>query len=338
MRAALLVEFGSDLRVEEIPRPTAGKGQVLVRVEACGVCHSDLHLARGHWERFKQQMQLPRVLGHEVAGKVVEIGPGVKNLQEGQPVGVAWFHHTCGSCHYCNRDLEVFCHEPAVTGVDVNGGLAEYLVAWSSHVIPIPDGVPLKSAAPLFCAGGTVYSALQKVNLKSAHLGIWGVGGLGHLALELGRIGGARITVVDVNPEKLALAEDLGADTVILASEASGWFEDLKNKVDVALVAATSIEAYSSALQGLHKNGSLLAVGLPSDPLPWTAPDLVRSGIRIIPSRVSSREELRRLLSLAANRQIEARVNSYPLEQINHVLSELEEGRISGRAVIAFEE
>lgn len=335
MRAALLQEFGKPLTIQEVPPPTPGPGQVVLRVEACGVCHSDLHIARGEWERFKTFMSLPIVLGHEVAGRIVEIGSGVTDFRDGDTVGVPWFHHTCGRCNYCRQDLEVFCDTPAITGVTVNGGLAEYVLAWASHAIPIPAEIYLEEAAPLFCAGGTIYSALRKVKLDpSIRVAVWGVGGLGHLAIQLAKHSGAPVTAVDVAADKLDLARKLGAAETIEAHRSLEWFEDPQHQVDVALVCATSIEAYQGALKCLRKNGALLVVGLPSKPLSFLPQDLVRSGARIFPSRVSSRRELRELLVLAAQGAVHSQIRTYPLAEINQVLDLLEAGKVLGRAVI----
>ena len=259
-----------------IPEPVPGPGQILVRVEACGLCHSDLHLARGEWEGFKPRMPMPLVLGHEVAGRVARLGPGTQRLKEGDAVGVAWFHYTCGSCDYCRRDLEVFCDQAQITGVTVPGGFAEYLVAWESHATPIPEGLPAAEAAPLFCAGGTVFSALSKIKLDgSTHLGIWGAGGLGQYGIQLGKFAGSRVTAIDLFPSRLELARSLGADAAIGAEDSADWFSQPDNRVDVALVCASSAEAYRSAFQAFQKNGVLLIVGIPSAPLEWTAGDLI---------------------------------------------------------------
>ncbi len=338
MKAAVLKKFGQPLAIEVVSKPVPGPGQILVQVAACGVCHTDVHLALGEWESFKNLMSLPLVLGHEVAGRVAGVGPAVTRFCEGDPVGVSWFHHTCGQCTYCLQDLEVFCDVPTITGATVNGGFAEYLLAWESHSIPIPEGFPLSEAAPLFCAGGTVFSALSKVDLKeSDHLAVWGVGGLGHFAVQLARRSGARITAVDLVPSKLKLAKELGADVTVLASQATEWFGEAENKVGIALVCADSVEAYQGALQSLRKNGILLVVGLPSHPLVLSAGDLVRAGTRVVPSRVCSRQELRELFELAAAGVIDSRIHRYRLEQINEVMAFLADGSVSGRAVIEFE-
>ncbi|MBI4473332.1 MAG: alcohol dehydrogenase catalytic domain-containing protein [Acidobacteria bacterium] len=337
VRAALLQQFREPLRIDDVPRPQLAAGQVLIKVAACGACHSDVHLAQGEWEAFKSRMPMPLVLGHEVAGTVAEVGSGVKHLQEGDTVGVPWFYFTCGHCEYCRKDLEVFCDIPQVTGVTVHGGFAEYMVAWESHAIPIPKSLPLAEAAPLFCAGGTVFSALSKVNLDgSTHLGIWGAGGLGHYGIQLGKLADACVTVVDLVPEKLSAAKDLGADVAITAEAAAQWFKDPKNKVDVALVCATSAEAYQAAFHSLKRSGVMLVVGIPSQPLSWMAGDLIRSGVRVVPSRVASRAELRELVRLAAAGSIHSEIREYPLDSINEVMAQLQAGQIFGRSVITF--
>jgi alcohol dehydrogenase, propanol-preferring len=335
MKAALLKEFGKPLVLAEVPTPVPGPGQVLIRVAACGACHSDVHVARGEWEGFKSRMPMPVILGHEVAGTVLRTGEGVHRLREGDAVGVPWFYYTCGECLYCRQDQEVFCDRSQVTGVTVNGGFAECMVAWENHVVPIPSTLKLEFAAPLFCAGGTVFSALAKVKLdNSVRLGVWGAGGLGHYGIQLGKNAGAHVAVVDLNPEKLDAAKKLGADVALTAEAAPDWFMDPANRVDVALVCATSAEAYQAAFAGLKKNGTLLVVGIPSKALSWMAGDLIRAGVRIVPSRVASRSELRKLVQLAAAGGIHSEVHTYPLEEINDVMERLAAGQIFGRAVV----
>ena len=335
MRAAVLKEFDTPLVIEDVPIPVPGPGQVLVRVAACGVCHSDVHMARGHWEGFKSLMPLPIVLGHEVAGTVENLGAGVSRLREGDRVGIPWFHHTCGECEYCRSDLEVFCTRSAITGVTVDGGFAEYAVAWESHVVPIPDNVSLFDAAPLFCAGGTVYSALSKVQVdESKKVGIWGAGGLGLYGIQLAKLSGAHVTAIDRLEGKFPAAREAGADLTVSSDRAADWFGDPANKLDVALVSATSAAAYQAAFDSLRRNGTLLVVGLPSEPLSWTAGALVRSGTRIVPSRVCSRRELGELMALAANGSIRGNVHRYSLDQAEETIELVSRGEMNGRAVL----
>ena len=334
MKAAVLKEFDTPLVLEDVPTPDPGPGQVLVRVAACGVCHSDVHMARGHWEGFKSLMPLPIVLGHEVAGTVESLGAGVTQLQEGDRVGIPWFHHTCGECEYCRSDLEVFCINSAITGVTVNGGFAEFALAWESHVVPIPDNVSLVDAAPLFCAGGTVYSALKKVRLDgSKKVGVWGTGGLGLYGIQLAKLSGAHVTAIDRVESKFPAAREAGADTTVSSDTAGEWFSDPTNKLDVVLVSATSVAAYQGAFDSLRRSGTLLVVGLPSEPLSWTAGALVRSGTRIVPSRVCSRRELGELMTLAANKSIRGNVRRYTLAQAEETIELVSRGEINGRAV-----
>jgi propanol-preferring alcohol dehydrogenase len=337
MKAALLRDFGAPLAIDDVPVPVPGPGQVLVRVAACGACHSDVHLWQGEWEGFKARMPKPLIMGHEVAGIVAQTGPGVSGLKEGDPVGIPWFHFTCGQCEYCRTAREVFCENSQITGVTVHGGFAEFIVAWESHVIPIPRSLSLSAVAPLLCAGGTVFSALAKVKLDAdTHVGVWGAGGLGHYGIQLAKRAGARVTVVDLVFEKLTSAKRLGADVAVTAPEAAEWFSDSSHRVDVALVCATAVEAYQAAFHALKKNGVMLVVGIPSKPLSWMAGDLIRSGVRIIPSRVASRAELRELMLIAAAGEIHSEVREHPLEDINEVMQRLAEGRIFGRSVITF--
>ncbi len=335
MKAALLREFGKPFTIDDVPAPEPAAGQVLVRVDACGACHSDVHLAHGEWEGFKPRMPMPLIMGHEVAGTVVRTGAGVRRLREGDAVGIPWFFYTCGQCEYCRKDLEVFCDIPQITGVTVHGGFAEYAVAWETHAIPLPKGLPLPEAAPLFCAGGTVFSALSKVRLdNSIHLGVWGAGGLGHYGIQLGKLAESRVTAVDIRAEKLDDAKKLGADSAVSAEGAGEWFKHPSNKVDVALVCATSVEAYQAASHSLKRNGVMLVVGIPAKPLSWMAGDLIRSGVRVVPSRVASRSELRELVSLAAAGSIHSEIRAYSLDEINPVMDRLAAGEIFGRAVI----
>ena len=335
MKAAVLRDFDRPLTIEDVPMPEPAPGQVVVRVAACGVCHSDVHMARGEWVGFKALMPLPLILGHEVAGTVERRGPDVIQLREGDRVGIPWFHHTCGECTYCKTDREVFCDKSAITGGTVDGGFAEYVLAWESHVVSIPELVPLAEAAPLFCAGGTVFSALSKVSLDDTkRVAIWGAGGLGLYAIQLARLTGAHVTAVDLLDTKFPLAREMGAESCVRAAESTEWFEDPEHQVDVVLVSATSAEAYRSATGSVRKDATLLVVGIPSDPLEWTAGKIVQSGLRIVGSRVCSRRELRELMALAADGAIRSEIHPYRLDQAEETLELVARGQIEGRAVL----
>ncbi|MGH9593105.1 MAG: alcohol dehydrogenase catalytic domain-containing protein, partial [Bryobacteraceae bacterium] len=217
MRAAILREFGTPLDiVDDFPRPVPGPGEVLLAVEACGVCHSDLHLASGDWPAFEKLVKRPLILGHEIAGRVVELGPGAAPGLSNARVGVPWVFWSCGNCPNCAEGRENICQNRAITGVTVNGGYAQFLLAKASHVIPIPDGLSSAEAAPLFCAGVTVYRALRNAEVKPGQrVAVFGIGGLGHLAVQAAVAMGAEVTAVDVDDAKLELARRSGARTII---------------------------------------------------------------------------------------------------------------------------
>src|SRR6202790_2359169 len=215
MKAAILHEFRQPLSIEEVDRPKPGAHEVLIEVEACGVCHSDLHVADGDWPQIVPITRKPLILGHEIAGRVVEKGASVEHLELGDRVGVAWVHWTCGECEFCREGNENLCIKQQITGVTVDGGYAEFVKAPASHALKIPDGLSCIDAAPLFCAGVTVYRALRHAKMQAGQrLAVFGVGGLGHLAVQIGRGLGAMVTAVDVSDEKLAHAKSVGAACV----------------------------------------------------------------------------------------------------------------------------
>src|ERR1700688_513545 len=216
MKAAILREFKAPLILEEVDQPKLGAHDVLIQVEACGVCHSDLHVADGDWPQLVPITKRPLILGHEIAGRVIEKGASVNHLQIGDRVGVPWVHWTCGACEFCREGNENLCVKQQITGVTVDGGYAEFAKAPASHVLKIPEGLSYTDAAPLFCAGVTVYRALRQAKIQPGQrLAVFGVGGLGHLAAQIGQGLGAIVTAIDVSDEKLAHARSLGASVTL---------------------------------------------------------------------------------------------------------------------------
>jgi len=216
MKAAVLHELKHPLSIGEAAEPKPDANEVLIEVEGCGVCHSDLHVADGDWPQIVPITKMPLILGHEIAGRVVEKGVSVSNLELGDLVGVPWVHWTCGECEFCREGSENLCSKQKITGVSVDGGYAEFVKAPASHAIKIPDGLSCIEAAPLFCAGVTVYRALKRARIKSGQrLAVFGVGGLGHLAVQIGHGLGAIVTAIDVTDEKLARAKELGASVTL---------------------------------------------------------------------------------------------------------------------------
>src|SRR6202163_2639728 len=221
MKAAVLREFKTPLTIEDLDQPQPEAQEVLVEVEACGVCHSDLHVADGDWPQLVPITKRPLILGHEIAGRVIEKGASVNHLQVGDRVGVPWVHWTCGGCEFCHEGNENLCVKQQITGVTVDGGYAEFVKAPASHAVKIPEGLSCVEAAPFFCAGVTVYRALRQAKIEAGQrLAIFGVGGLGHLAVQIGHGLGAVVTAIDVSEDKLTYARSLGADNTLNAATA----------------------------------------------------------------------------------------------------------------------
>ena len=336
MKAAVLHEFKMPLALEEVDRPIPAADEVLIEVEACGVCHSDLHVADGDWTQLSGIVKKPLILGHEIAGRVVEKGAAVHDLQIGDRVGVPWVHWTCGECEFCREGNENLCVKQRITGVTVDGGYAEFVKAPASHALKIPDRIPSAEAAPLFCAGVTVYRALTQARiLPGQRLAIFGVGGLGHLAVQVGRALGAEITAIDISDEKLALAKSLGASNTLNAAS-TDVVKELRGKggVHVALVTSAAKTAYDMAFYCLRPTGTLLVVGLPADPICFP-PILMAAGeVRIQATAVGTRQDLRGILALAEAGKVRCQVATRPLAQANEVLEQLRRGQISGRVVL----
>jgi len=336
MRAAILHEFKAPLAIEEVERPSPGAGEVLIQVEACGVCHSDLHVADGDWTQFAKIVKKPLILGHEIAGHVVEAGEGVQEIRVGDRVGVPWLYWSCGECDFCAAGCENLCVKQKITGVTVDGGYAEFVKAPASHATKIPSELSSVEAAPLFCAGVTVYRALKKGRIvPGQRLGVFGVGGLGHLAVQIGRELGAEIIAVDISEEKLALAKSLGASATFNAANSEAG-KELRRQggVHVALVTSASKIAYETAFYALRPTGTLLVVGLPAEKICFPPIVMAAAEVRIFATAVGTRQDLAEVLALGAGGKLHCRVATRPLTQANDVLEELRHGQISGRIAL----
>ncbi|MDI1238466.1 MAG: zinc-dependent alcohol dehydrogenase [Polaromonas sp.] len=336
MQAAVLHTFGHTLSIEEVPRPVPGPDDVLIAVEACGVCHSDLHVAEGDQPALQAITKPDLIPGHEVVGRVVERGANVTHLALGERVGVAWNHSTCGICAPCLEGLENLCRRAVITGVMVDGGYADYMVARASHALPIPATLSSEEAAPLFCAGLTVYRALKRAGVAAGQkVAVFGVGGLGHLAVQIARAWGAEVIALDLDAAKLVLAKELGAAQVLNAGSA----DDIKalrkaGGVHVAVVTSAARAAYDTALKCLRPNGVLSVVGLPAEPLSFPALALVGLEARIVASSVGTRDDMRAVLQMAADGQLRCIIDTQPLAEVNAVFERMRRGQINGRVVL----
>jgi alcohol dehydrogenase, propanol-preferring len=338
MRAATLQEFGSPFVVKEVPQLTPEADEVLMRMEACGVCHSDLHMAQGDWPDVAAKMTWPATLGHEAVGRVEEVGANVKDIALGQRVGVGWLYSTCGACEHCLDGAENVCLKRKITGIAAPGGFAQFMRIKASHAIPIPEKLSAAQAAPLFCAGLTVFHACRNAGLRAGQkVAVFGVGGLGHIALQLAVLAGAEVTALDVSDAKLEFARKLGVARTVRSDDA-GVEAVLKagGGPHLAIVTAPAKSAYDLAIKTLRRRGTLAVVGLPKEDLTFFADDLVVSEHKIIASAVGTRAEMRELLALAAAGKIRCEVEACRLDQINDVFARMKRGELLGRAVIQF--
>ena len=335
MKAAVLREFKEQLSIEEVDRPHPESNEVLIQVEACGACHSDLHVADGDWTQLAGIVKRPLILGHEIAGRVVEMDLAVNDLQVGDRVGVPWLYWSCGDCDFCREGNENVCRRQKITGVTVDGGYAEFVKAPATHALRIPDGLSAVEAAPLFCAGVTVYRALKGARIMPGQrLAVFGIGGLGHLAVQFGRALGAEVTAVDISDSKLELARSFGATQTFNAAT-TDVAKELRRKggVHVTLVTSAAKAAYDMAFFCLRPTGTLLVVGLPAQNICFPPILMAGSEIRIQASAVGTRKDVFDVLAMAAAGQVRCQVTTRPLDQVNQVLDQLRKGEVSGRIV-----
>lgn len=336
MKAALLHDFAQPLTLEEVPTPTPGAGQVLVKIAASGVCHSDLHIALGDWTKLKPVAKLPLILGHELTGTIAAVGEGVTDFALGDRVGVPWLHQTCGTCEYCQAGQETMCGKQKITGLMVDGGYAEYAVAQASHTAKLPDALGFAEAAPLLCAGVTVYRAIKMSGIQAGErLVVFGIGGLGHLAVQIGKKLGLEIGAVDVADDKLQLATECGADWTVNAATMQTHKEvKARGGAHVALVTSGSKAAYETALRSLRRLGTLVIVGMTPEPIPLDIQAMLAGEYRIMASTVGTRQELQEVLQLAAEGGIHCHYKTATLAEINQILDEMKHGQLVGRVVL----
>jgi propanol-preferring alcohol dehydrogenase len=338
MKAAVVRAFGEPLTIEELPVPTPGPGEVLIKVLASGVCHTDVHAADGDWPA---KPTLPFVPGHEGAGLVVALGPGVTRVKEGDPVGVAWLHDACGTCEHCLTGWETLCESQHNSGYNVNGAFAEYVIGSAAYVARLPDRCDFAEMAPILCAGVTTYKGIKETEARPGHsIAISGVGGLGHLAVQYAKAMGLHVTAIDVADEQLALARALGADFAVDAKAANAAQQILARTDGGAhgvLVTAVSPAAFAQALRIVRRKGTVSLVGLPPGDFPTPIFDVVLRRITIRGSIVGTRQDLAEAIRFAADGTVRPRVHTAPLSDVNRVLSNLRSGKVAGRMVLTFE-
>ena len=333
MFAAVVNRFDQPLVIEDRPTPTPGSGQLLVRVEASGLCHTDIHAAHGDWP---VKPTPPFVPGHEGVGIVTAFGPGVTGFAEGDRVAVPWLGWACGSCEWCVSGWETLCPSQRNTGYSVDGGFAEYVVADAAFVGRVPDGVDFFDAAPLTCAGVTTYKAVKVSRTRPSDLvAVFGIGGLGHLAMQYAQIAGGTVAAVDIVGSKLQLAKELGAAYTVNAAE-----EDPVEVIqglggaDAAIVLAATPTACEQAFGSLRRNGRLVFVGLPADNvmhLPIF--ETVLRGITVTGSIVGTRVDLAETYELHAAGRTTVVREERNLTEVNEAMGQIERGEVDARIV-----
>jgi propanol-preferring alcohol dehydrogenase len=337
MRAAVVEQLGKPLILRAWDVPSPGPGQILVKTEACGVCHTDLHAARGDWP---VKPAMPFIPGHEGIGLVSAIGAGVTNVKLGDRVGVPWLYSACGHCENCLAGWETVCAEAQFGGYTRNGGFAEYMLADPTYVARIPAGLAAKDAAPIICAGITSYKGIKQTGARPGEwLAVSGVGGLGHLAVQYGKAMGLKVCAIDIDERKLAHAKRLGADCVIDA-RAPDCIAEVKTATGGGahgvLVTATSLAAFKQCVGITRKHGTCVLVGLPPGEFPIPLFDVVANCITIRGSFVGTRLDMAEALAFAADGKVKADIELQPLSAINQVFERLGHGDVPSRVVLDF--
>ena len=337
MQAAMVEQFGAPLKIREVDVPTPGPGQILVKTEACGVCHTDLHAANGDWPA---RPTLPFTPGHEGIGIVVGLGTGVTAVKEGDRVGVPWLYSACGHCEYCLSAWETVCAKAQFGGYTKNGGFAEYIVADPNYVAHIPAGLAASAAAPLICAGITSYKGLKETGARPGQwVAISGIGGLGHLAVQYAKALGLRVCAVDIDKGKLAHAQRLGADAIVNAMDADA-VQAVIRATDGGghgvLITAPSLPAFEQGVRMTRKRGTCVLVGLPPGEFPTPLFDVVANCITIRGSFVGNRQDMAEALGFAAEGKVKADIELQPLSAINNVFERLAHGDVPSRVVLDF--
>jgi alcohol dehydrogenase, propanol-preferring len=333
MKAAVVTDFTKPLQIQDLPIPEPGRGQLLVRIQASGLCHTDIHAAHGDWP---VKPNPPFVPGHEGIGVVEKVGEAVSSEWLRKQVAIPWLAVACGTCRYCLSGWETLCLKQENSGYSVNGAYAEYAVAFERGVVEVPAGVSALDAAPLTCAGVTTYKAIKVARVTPAErVAVFGIGGLGHLALQYARIVGGLVTAIDIEPAKLELAKELGADQVVNA-RTTDPVEAIQavGGADVAMVLAASRKPFEQAFASLARGGRLVCVALPADgTIEVPIFDTVLGGKSIIGSIVGTRQDLAEVFALHAAGRTKVIAETRKLDQVNACFEDILASRVPARLV-----
>lgn len=332
MKAAVVAQGQRVNVIEKTLRPLK-HGEALLKMQCCGVCHTDLHVKNGD---FGDKTGV--ILGHEGIGVVQAVGPGVTSLKPGDRASVAWFFQGCGHCEYCNSGNETLCRDVKNSGYTVDGAMAEECIVVADYSVKVPDGLDSAAASSVTCAGVTTYKAVKVSNIRPGQwIAIYGLGGLGNLALQYAKnVFNARVIAVDINDDQLQFAKEMGADLVINSrnEDAAKVIQEKVGGAHAAVVTAVAKVAFNSAVGALRAGGRLVAVGLPPEAMSLDIPRLVLDGIEVVGSLVGTRQDLVEAFEFAAQGKVVPKVTLRPIEDLNDIFDEMQQGKIKGRMVI----
>ena len=326
MQAAVVPAVNGSWQVKDVPQPQPGPNQVLVKMHASGICYTDVHETHGQIPG-----QFPRILGHEPVGEIVAVAPDVTHRKVGDRVGTAWIQETCGRCEWCQRGRRNFCPYQKSTGVNLQGGHAEYMPMYADATYLIPDNVSYEQAAPIFCAGYTVYSGLRWANPKPhERVAVLGIGGLGHLALQYAKAAGFTTIAISHSPDKDKLIRELGADEIVRDGKSLAG----AGGADIILSTSNSTKSMMDSIQGLRPDGRLVTMGVDAEPLSVSLVDLLMKRLRIIGSQQNGPEYLYEALDYVAQGKVKTIVETYPLAEAPKAYQRVVDGKARFRAVL----
>lgn len=334
MKAIKLSAPRGKVTVAEVAVPVPGPGEILIKVEASGLCYTDVHLCDGDWEIVENLVKHDLTLGHEAVGIVASLGEGVSNRSVGQRVAAPFLRSTCGECKQCRRGEENHCPNATVLGMSHDGSHAEYVLAMADFVVPVPDGVTPEQAAPLACAGMTVLGGLKKANVGIGTVfGVIGVGGQGHLAIQLAKAMGARVVAMDIDPAKLDLANALGADQTFDVTQPEAIEQLTALGMDVVMVTAPSHDAHRLALAVVAYGGTISLCAVPGGETPISMTLCGFKGLKLLSQAVATRQDLADILDLAASGKVSCEVTTRSLDAGPESINALRNGEVVGRVV-----
>jgi len=329
LKAVVVPEIHGKWQIKEVPTPEPSTNQVLIKIHASGLCYTDIHITEGHIPTSA----FPRTIGHEPAGEIVKRGDGVTTRKIGDRVGVPWVQTSCGRCEWCQRGKSMFCPEQIATGINAPGSHAEYMIAFASATTLLPNEISYEQAAPVFCAGYTVWGGLRIADPKPHEkVAVLGIGGLGHLAIQYSKAAGFHTTAITHSKDKEELVFKLGADSVVNNGDA------LKHEggggADILLVTSNSYKAAVDALKGLRPDGRIVLMGASAEPFVVTSGDMISNRWRILGSTQNGHEYLYEALDYVAKGKVKIISETFSLESISEAYEKVSKGNVRFRAVI----